>query len=301
MTTFDVIGFGESSVDHVCVVAELPDRDTSKLRIESSFWSPGGQVATTMVACASLGLATSYLGAIGDDESERYLREELARRGVDTSRLIVRHAATRTAIVLVSATTGERLVLWQRDEALNVPPNHIAGAVVNGARVVHVDAVDEAASIRVATLARETGAIVTCDVDAVTAHTSELLAHTTLPILAADVPSALTGLTDVEQALRAIRLTHPGTLCVTLGDRGSAALEGDEFIQVPGVPVKPIDTTGAGDIFRAGFIYGVLQRWPIHRVLTFANTAAALSCTRRGALTSVPSLAEITAAIRSRD
>jgi sulfofructose kinase len=57
--------------------------------------------------------------------------------------------------------------------------------------------------------------------------------------------------------------------------------------------VKGPDTTGAGDVFRAGFIYGLLRRWSVEKQLRFANAAAALSCTRAGAIASVPTLDEV--------
>jgi sugar/nucleoside kinase (ribokinase family) len=59
--------------------------------------------------------------------------------------------------------------------------------------------------------------------------------------------------------------------------------------------VKVVDATGAGDVFRAGFIYGLLQRWPVPEILRFANATAAISCTRLGAIPSVPALGEVLA------
>jgi sugar/nucleoside kinase (ribokinase family) len=162
---------------------------------------------------------------------------------------------------------------------------------------VHVDATDEAASIIIARLARAAGATVTCDIDTVTARTWELLSHVTTPILAESVPRALTGVDEVEAALRQLRRRHDGLFVVTLGERGAAALDGDTFVQVPAVPMEPVDTTGAGDVFRAGFIYGALQPWPVERTLRFANAAAALSCSREGAMAGVPALEEIMATV----
>jgi sugar/nucleoside kinase (ribokinase family) len=118
-----------------------------------------------------------------------------------------------------------------------------------------------------------------------------------VPILAAHVPRALTGRDDVEQALRTLRCEHPGLLVVTLGERGSVALDGDRFLHVPAPRVHAIDTTGAGDVFRAGVIYSLLQQWTTEETLRFANTAAALGCTRRGAITAVPTIEEIQAAL----
>ena len=289
----DVLGFGESSVDYVYVVEGLLRRDVSKGRITSHYSGCGGQVATTMAACAALGLRAGYLGAAGNDENGHRLRDELQRRGVETSRLIVRDAASRYAIILVDERGGDRLVYSARDAGLDVDPAELTAESVAGARVVHVDATDAAASVGLARLAREAGAIITCDVDTVTARTRELLSLVTVPILAEGVPEELTGIPDPERALRALRMDHQRLLCVTLGPRGAAALEGDRFVRVEGVPVRAVDTTAAGDVFRAGIIYGLLGNWPAERTLRFANAAAAMSCTRRGAMESVPSLSDV--------
>ena len=291
-SVFDVVGFGESSVDFVHVVPALPRAGISKLRIASHYTTCGGQVATTMAGCAALGLKAAYLGVVGQDANGDRIREELRTRGVDLSRLIVRKAASRYAVILVDQATGERVVLWDRDRRLDLAVDEIPSTLVPPARVVHVDDTDERAAIVIARLARAAGAIVTCDVDAASTRTRELLSHVTVPILAEPVPAELTGATDVETALRALRREHDGLLVVTLGERGSAALEGDRYLCVPAVAVEPVDTTGAGDVFRAGFIYGLLHHWPVERTLAFANAAAAVSCTRRGAIAGVPTAAE---------
>lgn len=289
----DALGFGESSIDDVYVVDVLSRPGISKGRIASHYSGCGGQVATTMAACAALGLRVGYLGPVGNDENGRRVHDELRRRRVDTSRLISRHAPNRYAIILVDERTGDRVVYCDRDPGLDVDLRELTPETVAGTRLVHVDATDETASIALARLAREAGTIVTCDVDAVTARTRELLSLVTVPILAERVPEDLTGIADPERALRALREGHPGLLCVTLGEHGAAALEGDTFLRAPAVTVQPVDTTSAGDVFRAGLIYGLLNGWPAGRSLPFANAAAAVSCTRRGAMASVPRLDEV--------
>jgi sulfofructose kinase len=109
------------------------------------------------------------------------------------------------------------------------------------------------------------------------------------------VPLALTGMSDPEGALRALRQNHQGLLCVTLGARGAMALDGDRLVHEPAFIVKAVDTTGAGDVFRAGFIYAMLSEFPLDRMLRFANAAAAASCTRLGAMASVPTLDDVKA------
>lgn len=294
---FDVVGFGESSVDFVHVVPELPRAGVAKLPIASHYSACGGQVATTLGGCAALGLKTSYLGVVGDDDNGQRIRRELRARGVDVSRMVVRAAASRYAVILVEEASGDRVVLSARDPRLDLAPEEIRRDLVPAARLVHVDATDVAASIVIARLARAQGAVVTCDVDAVTGRTRELLSHVTIPILADGVPQALTGVSEIQPALRAMRSVHDGTIVVTLGERGCAALQEGRFVEAPGVEVAAVDTTGAGDIFRAGFIYGHLGGWPLDRTLRFANAAAAASCTRPGAMAGAPALDEVLALI----
>ena len=297
--SLDVVGLGESSIDYVYIVPHLPGADMPKLPIHSHFSACGGQVATTMAACAALGLKAAYLGPVGSDENGARVRTELESRGVDVSRLLVRTADTRYAVILVEEASGDRQVLWQRDERLGLSQDDVREDLFAGARVLHVDAVDEGAAIHAATIARARGLVVTSDIDTVTSRTPELLAAVTVAIVAEQVPGQLTGERDIERALRAMRTRHDGLLCVTLGEGGSAALDGNEFHRVPAVPVEAVDTTGAGDVFRAGMIFGLLQNWPTRRILQFANAAAAVSCTRPGAMASVPSHNEIAAIMKS--
>jgi sugar/nucleoside kinase (ribokinase family) len=211
---------------------------------------------------------------------------------VDLSHALVRDAPARFAIILVDESTGERTVLWHRDSALDIADGEIDPAVLT-ARVLHVDDVDEQAAIRTARLATASGLIVTSDLDRVTEHTTELVASVSIPIFAEHVPPTLTGERDPERALRKLRRQHAGLLCVTLGTAGSMALDGDRVIHVPAFKVHAVDTTGAGDVFRAGFVYGLLAGWPTLDVLKFANAAAAVSCTRLGAMGSAPALADV--------
>jgi sugar/nucleoside kinase (ribokinase family) len=260
----------------------------------------GGQVATMLAACSALGLRARYLGAVGNDENGRRIREELERRGVDVSSLIVHEATSRFAIILVDESTGERTVLWHRDSRLTLGDSEIDPAAL-AARVLHVDGVDEEAAIRAARLAAANGVRVTSDLDRVTDRTPELVASVSVPIFAEDVPVALTGEADQERALRKLRKHHSGLLCVTLGPGGSMALDGDRLVHVPAFPVDAVDTTGAGDVFRAGFVYGLLAGWGTRDILQFANAAAAISCTRVGALAGTPSLDEVNALLERRD
>jgi sugar/nucleoside kinase (ribokinase family) len=294
---FDVVGIGENSVDLVYRLPGAPAPNT-KFRASAHTVSCGGQVATSLAACATLGLRTTYVGAFGDDANGQRARDALAAARVDLSHAAVRNAPNRHAVILVDERNGGRTVVWHRDPQLAMGVDDIPNAVVRHARLLHVDDLDENASIAAARIAGGSGVLVTSDIDRVTDHTAALIARSTVPIFSAHVPSALTGERDPERALRKLRKSHPGWLCVTLGTDGAMLLDGDRLHHVPAFAVEAVDTTGAGDVFRAAFIYALLQSQSPAEILRLASAAAAISCTRQGAMTSVPTLEEIEQLLR---
>ncbi|MDQ3170059.1 MAG: PfkB family carbohydrate kinase [Acidobacteriota bacterium] len=290
----DVAGIGASSIDLVYVLPAYPAADgrLSKLPIRSHFVSPGGQTATTMAACAALGLRAVFLGATGSDANGARVREELTRRGVDVTRSPVADGPQPYAVILIVEGTGERIVLCHRGEIPALRPALVPS------RLLHVDDTDEDAAIAAASIARAEGRLVTTDIDRVTSRTKELLAMATHPVLAEHVPALLTGEPDLARALRSLRALTPAPLIVTRGAAGATALEGDTVIDVRGFEVEAVDTTGAGDIFRAGLIAALFDEQPLRAALRYANAAAAASCTKRGAMTSVPTRADIANLLR---
>jgi sugar/nucleoside kinase (ribokinase family) len=292
---WDVVGVGCNSVDYVYRVPASPraGSPTAKLRISSHQTMCGGQMATALVACAGFGLTAAYLGCVGNDHNGRLVLSEIARHGVDTSHVLTRECANRFAVIAVDDSNGERIVLWDRDDALGLERSEIDPALIGSARLVHVDDEDQEAAIAAAAIARAAGVPTTSDIDRITGRTGDLVAAVSLPIFAEHVLPAITGESDIERALRALRRSHQGDLYVTLGSAGSALLAGDDLIREPAVEVIAVDTTGAGDVFRAALIAAILNGASPRERLRFANTAAALSCTRAGAIAGVPTREEV--------
>ncbi|HEX5474951.1 MAG TPA: PfkB family carbohydrate kinase [Vicinamibacterales bacterium] len=295
-----IVGVGANSLDLVyCLPAyPQPEGPLAKLRIASHDASPGGQTVTALATCAALGLRTSYVGALSTDAGGQRLHDALTARGIDVQHVVRRAAPNAYAVILIAEGAGERIVLWDRDAGLALTPADLPADAIATARLVHVDDVDIEASIRAAEMARAEGVPVTSDIEAVTPRTTALVDAVSLPIFAEHVPAALTGEPDLERALRAIRRRHTGWLCATLGARGAVLLDGDRFIEQPAFTVAAVDTTGAGDVFRGAFIYAFLRGDAPAEVLRFACAAAAVSCTRRGAVASAPSLDDVEALLR---
>jgi sugar/nucleoside kinase (ribokinase family) len=296
---FDVIGIGENSLDDVMRVPSLQLTGGGKMRVISRTRRAGGQVATTMAACAALGLRTAYVGAFGDDSNGGLVQQALRDRGVDVERARVCGGVNRYAVIMVDAGRGERAVLWGRHPAVALTADDIDPALCRDTRLLHVDATDVEASLFATSVARAAGVIVTSDVDDVGSDAKELIAAVTIPILASHVAQTLTGERDVVLALRQLRQPHHAMLCVTRGEHGSVLLVGEHVYEEPAVRVGAVDTTGAGDVFRAGFIYALLRAEPPSRLLRWGNAAAAVSCTREGAIDSVPTLQEVEALLQS--
>ncbi len=297
----DVIGVGANSVDHVYRLPEFPKPDSpaAKLRIAHHAIACGGQTATTVCTCAAMGLRSRYVGATGNDDHGRLIRDELSRRGVDITHTAVRDAANAYAVILLDDVQGERVVLWDRESRLDLAPGDIDAAGIGDARLLHVDDVDAEASIHAASIAREAGIPVMSDIERVGDRTEALIASVTVPIFAEHALEPLTGERDFERALRVLRRRHAGMLCVTLGARGAMLLDGDRLYHEPAFQAAVLDTTGAGDVFRGGFITALLRGDRPGDILRFANAAAAISCTRLGAINGAPTLEEAQALVRN--
>ena len=284
----DVVGVGTNSVDEmlrlpVQIHAVPPG---GKVRVVDRQFVCGGQTATVAAGCAALGLRSGYLGAFGSDEHGRLVREALTRRGVDVRGSVECDAPNRGAVILVDPD-GARTVLWHRGDRLRMPLRELGVSALE-ARVVHVDDDDPHLALEAAAVARGAGTPVTSDLEHLSEQVEQLIALVTVPIFEQQLPVQLTGEQDPERALRKLRRLNEGLLVMTRGGEGSVALEGDTFHVAPAFNVSVVDATGAGDVFRAGFIYGLLRRWPVGRILRFANAAAASSCTKVGAMPSVP-------------
>jgi sulfofructose kinase len=278
----DLVGVGLNATDTIIPLAQFPARG-SKTEYKASSILPGGQAATTVVACQTWGLSTRYVGKVGDDEAAALHRREFTRTGVDARLITVPKASSPQSLILVDEG-GERTIFYRRDERLLLQPTDLDRAWIENARALHIDGFETAAATQAALWARAAGIPVIADLDELYPGVEDLIAHVDYLIVSRDFPSRLTGERNLERALRVIRKQFGCTItAATLGADGVLAWDGEKLHARPAYRVAVADTTGAGDIFHAGFIYGLLQNWPLKRQLDFACGAAALNCTCSGA------------------
>lgn len=278
----DLVGVGLNATDMMIRLPHYPALG-SKVEFRSADILPGGQVATAVAACQQWGLRTRYVGKIGDDQAAAIHRAEFERIGVEVHFVTAAGCASQQAVILVD-DAGERTVLWKRDNRLTLRPEELKQEWITSARALHVDGHDTAAAVLAAGWARDAGVPVIADLDDLYPGVEELLPKIDYLITSRDIPGRLTGDQDLRRSLPAVRSRYGCHLtAATLGHEGVLAWDGSQFHYASAFHVQPLDTTGAGDIFHAGFIYGLLQDWPLPRQLDFACAAAALNCTAAGA------------------
>jgi len=278
----DLVGVGLNATDTLIPLASYP-APGSKVEYHTQTVLQGGQAASTVVACQSWGMRTRYVGKLGDDEAGRLHTEAFARAGVDAKLVRVAGGASPQSLILVDAS-GERTVLCRRDDRLILQPDELERSWIVNARILHLDGYDTAAATLAAQWARATGIPVVADLDEVYPGVEELIRNVDYLIVSRDFPTRLMREKDLNTALRHIQLDFGCRLtAATLGEGGVLAWDGNEFYARSAYRVPVVDTTGAGDIFHAGFIYGLHCGWPLERQLDFACAAAALNCTAAGA------------------
>jgi sulfofructose kinase len=292
LSKVDLVGVGLNATDTVIPLSEYPSRG-SKVEYRTATVLPGGQVASTVVACQHWGMRTRYVGKLGDDVAATLHREAFARAGVETQLITVSGGASPQSLILVDAG-GERTVLCRRDERLVLHPGDLEREWIVNARALHVDGHDTAAATVAASWARSAGIPVIADLDELYPGVEELLNHIDYLIVSRDFPCRLMAEVDLEKALQGMQRRYGCVLAAaTLGEGGVLLWDGKQFHHTPAYCVPVVDTTGAGDIFHAGFIYGLLQEWPLERQLDFACAAAALNCMAVGARGGIQTLEKI--------
>ncbi len=290
----DLVGVGLNATDTVIPVIDFPIRG-SKVEFRNVSVLPGGQVATTVVACQTWGLKTRYVGKLGEDEAATLHRRAFAAAGVETRILTVPGGSSAQSIILVD-NGGERTVLGRRDDRLLIHPADLDRDWITSARCLHVDGYDTAAATLAASWARAAGIPVVADLDELYPGGEDLLHLIDYLIVSRDFPCRLMNESNLETALFKMQARFGNSLAAaTLGEHGVLAWNGHHFHHTPAFEVPVVDTTGAGDIFHAGFIFGLLQSWPLERQLDFACAAAALNCRSVGARGGIQPLAAIEA------
>ena len=250
-----------------------------------------------MVALQRLGLKTAYAGRFGSDAAGEFGLSSIQDEGIDIEFAeVIEGARNQIAFIIIDARSGERTIMWDRDDRLGYSVSDAPTSAVDRGRVLHVDAHDPPASARMAEVARPGGTIVSADIDNVYDGLPDLLPLIDVLITSKAFPYRVTGITDERTSLIELKNRYGcAVVGITRGECGALVYCEGQFLESPAyrVPGGCRDTTGAGDAFHGGLLYGMLSGEDLETSLTIANATASLKCRALGGRTALPDLSEL--------
>ena len=317
MKTFDYIGLGFVSNDHLAVLPFIP-MDT-KVKILEHRILGGGPAGNSTAGAATLGKSAAFVGTVGDDADGRQILETFEKQGVDTSLVKVRKGATSAiAYLWIDEKTGNRSCAWTREGLDELTADEIGPDVaeaIRHAKVLHLDGHNAAGAIAAAKVAREAGVTVMYDAGTIRDGMGELLPLADLLICSGEFAVSVaagkdklitTGYTEdeVEAAVRKLYATYRPKVCgATMGVRGSMCFDGTNLVKCPAFKVeKVVDTTGCGDLFHTGFAVRWLETHDLMACQRFGAAVSAIKCRGlSGRPPSAPTRAEVDAFLAAHE
>jgi sulfofructose kinase len=295
-----VTGLGQCSLDYLAVVDVYPAADTKKEVLQ---WNEqgGGPVATALVALSRLGIKCRFYGVVGDDDAGQKIRQSLIDEGVDVSGLVARtNASSQIAFIAVEKGTAKRTIFWKRPTGEFLNPGELPGDFLAGSYFLLLDGLMKDCSLCAAERARARGIPVMLDAGRMHPGMIEIARLSDYLVASAEFAKDNGWSMDGAVLLGERERLGVRALTVTKGEHGSiTAFEGG-FFDTPAFQVEAVDTTGAGDVFHGGYIYGLLHGWPLDRTVRFASAMAALKCLKIGGRTGIPELSEVEKFLRER-
>jgi 2-dehydro-3-deoxygluconokinase len=306
MTMKDVITIGD---------AMITMNPTSKgpMRFVHSFErNVGGAELNVAIGCARLGLDTGWISRLGNDEFGRYIQHFVRGEGIDTSQLkLVEGYPTSVNFKEVLEDGAGRTFYYRLNSpTLTLTPDSLEESYIANARVLHITGVFPAIDVKnvaiikhAVTLAKRNGVLVSFDPNIRLKLWSRERAKEVLLDILPFVDILLTGTDEAEllfdtkdekEIIEKSKLLGVSYVALKKGEEGSVGYHNGEIIQsAPVTARKVVDTVGAGDGFDAGFLYGVLQQWPLKKILMFANTIGSMVVSVSGDNEGLPYLEDV--------
>jgi fructokinase len=319
----DIVTLGELLIDM------FPEKIGPRMgEVEAFLPKPGGAPANAAVAAKRLGAESAFVGKVGEDLFGHYLKDVLAKEGVDTRGLRFDPEARTTMAIIAMPTKNSAEFVFYRNPGADhrLQPDELDVELLQSTRALHfgslslTDEPARSATYRAAQIARQAGALVSYDVNyrpslwkdnAQALEQAEKMVREVDLVKVNEVEAALlSGIekldpadhAEIEAAAKSLLRKGPKLVVVTLGSEGSyfQIAEGGEC--VPPFRVDTIDAIGCGDAFVAGLLSKLvrgkdwqenltMERLP--EILRFANAVGALTSLKRGAIPALPHIDEV--------
>lgn len=300
MAEIAVVGLGQCSLDLLGRLEDYPAVD-QKVELAEVLVQGGGPVATALVTLARLGVATAFAGRCGDDDHGHCIRGGLEGEEVDCRWLRFDAGASSQFAFIAVDGVARRTIFWHRGNARPLGAAELPPALLSGVRVLHLDGLQAEAALAAARRAREAEVTTVLDGGTWREGTRELLPYIDHLVVSERFARQVVSDGPATGALDPLLDFGPRAVTVTLGAAGSVSRDqrGATYHQAA-FAVPAVDTTGCGDVFHGGYIYGLLQDWPLPRTLRFAAACAALKTRALGGRTAIPTLGEVEALLAAQ-
>ncbi len=295
-----VTGLGQCSLDYLALVDVYPQVDSKKEVLQ---WQEqcGGPVATALAAISRLGVSCRFCGITGDDLAGERIRQSLVLEAIGVTGLVARKGEiSQLAFIVIEKETARRTIFWKRPSGEPLKEEEIGADFLNGSNFLLLDGLMHDASMFAAERAKTLRIPVMLDAGSARRGMVDLARLSDYAVVSEEFARGL-GWSMTKDALRREKGNlGVKVLTVTLGEKGSLTVSDDAVIEIPAFAVKAVDTTGAGDVFHGGYIYGILQGWNLRDTVIFASALAAMNCKKIGGRAGIPKLDEVMKFLRDR-
>ncbi len=298
-----VIMLGDINVDNIWPVPAIPQPGRDGL-VDSVKMETGGAILNSTIVLDRLGMKTVLLGCVGEDMWADYVRTALAKKGIDLSALQTTTAENTGLDFILVTPDGERTMFGYRGANKMLDAEKLDAAIFDGAGMLHIsgyallEAPQSDAVLKAVRIAdgRDIPVSIDTGLEPVMRNRAgflEMLPALNICISGVAEVDALLGAKTEEEAAEKLIDAGVKLAAIKLGKDGSLLMCGDETLRCPAFSVDAVDTTGAGDAYSAGIIYGIMQELSLGATGMLASALGALAATSDGAGFALPGKDEL--------
>lgn len=320
MKKYDVVALGELLVDFT--LDGISGQGNSLFEA-----NPGGAPCNVLSMLQKLGKRTAFIGKVGGDSFGKMLRRAVTEQGIDTSNLIMDQSVPTTLAFVHTASDGERSFSFYRNPGADMmlKKEDVNVSMLQSTRIFHFGSLSmthegiESVTKMAVEIAKEGDALISFDpnlrpplwnsLDNAKERIAYGISQCHILKISDDEIDFFTGTSDIDEGVAKIQKRyHTPLICATMGKRGSRVYYDDRRVEcAPFLCGDTIETTGAGDTFMACILnavlengFGGLDNQKLYEMLEFANAAASIITTRKGALKVMPNRADVLNLINKR-
>lgn len=297
MKTSNLLVIGDVNLDVLVRVKRFPVKD-DEVEAQSLDRFPGGDAANIAAQAAKLGLRTSLIASIGNDEAGRQLKVALQRLGVDVSAVQSTSNKSTGTVTAIVRSDGERNLITYRGANSDLRLNEMHREFLRAASIVHLSDPQPQIVTALPGLLDADGPEISLDPGAITAdrgldQLDPILRITRYFFTNETELMLLTSAETVEKGAEILLNRGPEFVFLKRGGDGCQVFTRSGNFTAPGIQVNVVDTTGSGDAFDAGMLYALCQKMPLETAARLANITGGLTAEAVGSQSSQPGLQQV--------